>query len=115
MASHTSTGIGANLMVNFRFDVAACVICLLMGLVKQCHFFYLFKKLITYMCSHKGDMVRQRQSVWIQGEAQLIVRPARYKGKRGKRPETKQVKCIACVALCMKAKAKSNQIKSNQI
>ena len=29
--------------------------------------FLFFLKLITYMWSHRGDMVRQRQSVWIQG------------------------------------------------
>ena len=29
--------------------------------------FLFFLKLITYMWSHGGDRVRQRQSVWIQG------------------------------------------------
>ena len=37
------------------------------------------------MWSHERDMVRQRQSVWIQGSGQLIVRPTQIKRMRDNR------------------------------
>ena len=48
------------------------------------------------MWSHQGDMVRQRQSVWIQGIVLLIARPTRYKRKKEtKRKKRKEKGCGA--------------------
>ena len=59
-------------------------------------FLNFFLKLITYMWSHERDKVRQRQSVWIQGSGQLVVRPTQNQNS-AKRNSAKTKQCYEIV------------------